>query len=168
MWKALGYRYSPNATTTDFDYDSKSVDSHVWDNSQVFRKWRERYPRPPDFLGMKRIYEKEVDEESLRSVQALIRTIPVAHKQSLKQTLRPYGFKGFQLSELVPNLTRRCQVVNWLIWYRGEVWGRDKDGNKPPTPTPSLKALSTAEVDSPDEVDSTDSEVWTPPKIDLE
>lgn len=113
VWKCLGYRYDP--------------ESEAWTSEGVFPKWRERYPSPPDFIGMQRVYEREVDQVSLRSNQALVRSVPVEHKQSLKRHLRPLGFRGFQYSELTPNLTRRAQCSNWLLYYREELFGYTVD-----------------------------------------
>jgi hypothetical protein len=59
----------------------------------------------------------------LKANQDLVRSIPIDNKQSLKQHLKPLGFKGFQYSELTPNKTRRAQCANWLIYYREELFG---------------------------------------------
>lgn len=40
----------------------------------------------------------------------LVRSVPKMYKQSLKELLAPYGFKGFKIAELTPNRTRRAQV----------------------------------------------------------
>lgn len=109
VWKCLGYRYSEDNTS--------------WSPVEVFPKWKERFPDPPDFIGMKRVYSKEVDQASLRSNQALVRSIPNDNKQSLKTYLKPLGWKGFQLKGLTPNKTRRAQCANWLIYYREELFG---------------------------------------------
>jgi hypothetical protein len=45
------------------------------------------------------------------------------NKQSLKEHLKPLGFKGYQYSELTPNKTRRAQCANWLIYYRESLFG---------------------------------------------
>lgn len=84
MWKCLGYR---------FDGDSEE-----WKPEEVFPNWREKYPTPPDFIGMRRMYSKDIDEISLRSTQALARSIPMEFKQSLKTHLKPLGFRGFKVS----------------------------------------------------------------------
>jgi Domain of unknown function (DUF1823) len=109
IWKCLGYRFD--------------LDSETWNNDQVFPNWKEKYPTPPDFIGMRRIYEKEIDQVSLRANQALVRSVPVESKQSLKTHLKPLGFRGYQYKELTPNKTRRAQCANWLIFYREELYG---------------------------------------------
>lgn len=109
VWKCLGYRYNE--------------ENNEWTPSEVFPKWKERYPTPPDFIGMKRVYSKEVDQDSLTSNQALVRSIPAEFKQSLKPTLKPLGWTGFQMKGLTPNKTRRAQCANWLIFYREELFG---------------------------------------------
>jgi SIT4 phosphatase-associated protein len=78
---------------------------------------------PLFILGMQRIYSKEVDSPSLKNNQHLVRSVPDEFKQSLKQNLKPLGFTGYKLSELTPNLTRRAQCSNWLLYYREELFG---------------------------------------------
>uniref|UniRef100_A0A7S2MEP5 Uncharacterized protein n=1 Tax=Octactis speculum TaxID=3111310 RepID=A0A7S2MEP5_9STRA len=116
VWKCLGYRQPSQQTAT-----GEGVVS--WTNSKCFPKWRERFPEPPDLVGVTRIYSKEVDGPVLKANQALVRTIPMAHKQSIRTHLRPIGFNGFKLDELTPNKTRRAQCANWMIYYREELWG---------------------------------------------
>ena len=47
----------------------------------------------------------------------------IQNKQYVKPILKPLGFNGYKLSELTPNLTRRAQCVNWLLYYREELFG---------------------------------------------
>ena len=84
VWKCMGYRFNEQ--------------TEEWDNDEVFPKWREKYPTPPDLIGMKRVYERDVDQISLRSNQALVRSIPADNKQSLKKQLIPLGWTGYQVS----------------------------------------------------------------------
>lgn len=110
VWKCLGYR---------FDADDK-----MWTPAEVFPKWKDRFPDPPDFIGMQRIYSKEIDGPCLRNNQHLVRSIPAENKASyLKKHMLPFGFTGYKVSELTPNLTRRAQCVNWLLFYREELYG---------------------------------------------
>jgi len=109
VWKCLGYRFNE--------------ETESWYPDEVFPKWKDKYPTPPDLIGMKRVYSREVDQVSLRSNQALVRSIPVDNKQSLKKHLAPLGWKGYQYKELTPNKTRRAQCANWLIFYREELFG---------------------------------------------
>ena len=119
VWKCLGYR---RATGSDGD-------GGAWDTAEVFPKWRERFPAPPDLVGVTRIYSKEVDEPVLRANQALHRSIPMAHKDGLRNELRqpPVNFFGFKLAGLTPNKTRRAQCANWLLYYRVALWRRSLD-----------------------------------------
>ena len=48
-WKCLGYRRSADG---------------AMDASQVFPKWRAKYPEPPDLVGVTRLYSKEIDESA--------------------------------------------------------------------------------------------------------
>lgn len=109
VWKCLGYR---------FDEETEE-----WTNEEVFPKWREKFPDPPDLIGMQRIYSKEVDTPSLKSNQQLVKSVPVDNKQSLKVHLKPLGFTGYKIAELTPNKTRRAQCANWLLYYREELFG---------------------------------------------
>jgi len=109
VWKGLGYRFDP--------------DTETWNNDEVFPNWRNKFPSPPDLIGMQRVYEKEVDQPSLRSNQQLVKSVPVENKQSLKKFLKPLGWPGYQFKELTPNKTRRAQCANWLLFYREELFG---------------------------------------------
>ena len=110
VWKCLGYRFDP-ATA-------------AWSSEGTFPNFRAKYPDPPDFVGWQRTYSKEVDGPVLKANQALCKTIPVYAKQSLKESLGKYGFRGFKLAVLTPNLTRRAQCANWLLYYRDELHGK--------------------------------------------
>lgn len=109
VWRCLGYRRDT---------------SGEWDSTDAFAKFREKYPQPPDLIGVTRTYSKEVDEPVLRANQALHRSIPMAYKQGLKTQLKPLGFTGFKLANLTPNMTRRAQVTNWILYYREALHGR--------------------------------------------
>lgn len=113
VWKCLGYR---------FDEEMDEV-NNKWNNEKVFPKWKEKYPSPPDCIGMQRIYSKEVDQVSLKANQSIVRSVPVDNKQSLKTHLKPLGFTGYKYAELTPNKTRRAQCANWLLYYREELFG---------------------------------------------
>jgi hypothetical protein len=41
VWKCMGYRFNP--------------ETEQWLSSDCFPNWRERYPSPPDFIGMQRV-----------------------------------------------------------------------------------------------------------------
>ncbi|MBE9111080.1 DUF1823 family protein [Nodosilinea sp. LEGE 07298] len=74
-----------------------------WDTSVVESAWAEKYPEPPNFI------------ESRPATVQLTRSIPPADKQLLKEEL---GFKGYTVDQLIPRLTRRATMVNWLLSYR--------------------------------------------------
>eukprot|EP00984_Skeletonema_dohrnii_P026628 scaffold15984_cov127-Skeletonema_dohrnii-CCMP3373.AAC.4 len=109
VWKCLGYRFNE--------------EEEKWEPTEVFPNWKERFPDPPDFIGMQRVYSREVDQPSLRSNQALVRSIPPGNKQSLKTQLKPIGWKGYNYKELTPNKTRRAQCANWIVFFREELFG---------------------------------------------
>lgn len=109
VWKALGYE--------------KQADGS-YANDNVFPKWREKYPEPPDLIGVQRNYTYAIDRPSQKANQALVASIPQEHKQGIKLQLRPLGFTGFMLDDLTPNKTRRAQCVNWLIFYRDALRGK--------------------------------------------
>jgi hypothetical protein len=154
VWKCLGYRFD--------------ADGECWDAGEVFPKWRESYPHPPDLLGMRRVYSRDVDTPSLRSNQALVRSIPVEHKQSLKTHLNPLGFTGFKLKELTPNKTRRAQCANWLIFYREELFGytveelRERRRSRRAAEDEAAEAMRRKEAEEGREGGAT-TEEWKPP-----
>ncbi|MEA5452514.1 DUF1823 family protein [Leptolyngbya sp. CCNP1308] len=74
-----------------------------WDNSAVATDWAEKYPEPPNFI------------ESRPATVQLTRSILPEHKQLLKEEL---GFKGYTVDQLIPRLTRRATMANWLLSYR--------------------------------------------------
>ncbi|HEY9620238.1 MAG TPA: DUF1823 family protein [Crinalium sp.] len=89
VWHYLGYRYDAAIGQ--------------WDASQVPADWRDEYPVPPDFI------------DSRPATVKLTRSIPKENKQLLKEEL---GFKGYQVNELIPRLTRRATMANWLLSQR--------------------------------------------------
>ena len=101
VWKCMGYRFNEQ--------------TEEWENDEVFPKWREKYPTPPDLIGMKRVYERDVDQISLRSNQALVRSIPADNKQSLKKELIPLGWTGYQVSCL-----QCCFSVHFALYCTNE------------------------------------------------
>lgn len=86
VWRSLGYRYNQQSQT--------------WTSEQVDPAWAEKYPEPPNFI------------ESRPATIQLTRAIPKENKQLLKTHL---GFKGYTVDQLVPRLTRRATMTNWLL-----------------------------------------------------
>jgi hypothetical protein len=86
VWHVLGYRYDAQAQT--------------WLTQDVAAAWAEKYPEPPNFV------------ESRPATVQLTRAIPQENKQLLKTLL---GFKGYSVDQLVPRLTRRATMANWLL-----------------------------------------------------
>ncbi|PZO21908.1 MAG: DUF1823 domain-containing protein [Leptolyngbya foveolarum] len=86
VWRSLGYRYNQQSQT--------------WTSEQVDPAWAEKYPEPPNFI------------ESRPATVQLTRAIPKENKQLLKTHL---GFKGYTVDQLVPRLTRRATMTNWLL-----------------------------------------------------
>ncbi len=86
VWHYLGYRHDA-ATAT-------------WHTDQVAADWTEKYPAPPNFI------------ESRPATVQLTRSIPKENKQLLKDYL---GFKGYTVDQLIPRLTRRATMANWLL-----------------------------------------------------
>lgn len=87
VWKCLGYRFSE--------------EEEKWEPTEVFPNWKERFPDPPDFIGMQRVFSKEVDEPCLRANQSLVRSIPTDNKQNIKAALKPLGWTGYKVSLLL-------------------------------------------------------------------
>ncbi|MFM7471133.1 MAG: DUF1823 family protein [Nodosilinea sp.] len=92
VWHYLGYRYDPQ--------------HQRWDSSGVEAIWAETYPIPPDFIA------------SRPATVQLTRSIRPQHKQLLKDKL---GFKGYRVDQLIPRLTRRATMANWLLGYQEQM-----------------------------------------------
>lgn len=88
VWHYLGYRYDATAER--------------WNAAEVSSEWLENYPEPPNFI------------EDRPATVKLTRSIPKPNKQLLKEQL---GFEGYKVGELVPRLTRRATMANWLLSY---------------------------------------------------
>lgn len=91
VWNCLGYRYDSS--------------QKLWDSQMVDPVWSQKYPAPPNFI------------ESRPATVQLTRSIPKPNKQLLKEKL---GFKGYTVDQLVPRLTRRATMANWLLSYMVE------------------------------------------------
>ena len=85
VWQTLGYQQQ-----ADGQWQSVSVDA----------AWLEKFPTPPNFI------------ESRPATVQLTRAIPKPDKQLLKTHL---GFKGYTVDQLIPRLTRRATMTNWLL-----------------------------------------------------
>ena len=109
-WKCLGYKY--DETTEQFIL-----------SNDVFPKWAAKYPTAPDLIGLKRDYSPEVDKPVRDASMNLMRSIPRDYKGGVR-ALETEGFRGYKLKELTPNKTRRAQMVNWIIYYREQLWGK--------------------------------------------
>lgn len=91
VWHYLGYHYDTTEET--------------WQTTAVDPAWAEKYPTPPNFI------------ESRPATVQLTRSIPAANKQLLKEQL---GFQGYTIDQLIPRLTRRATMANWLLSYMKE------------------------------------------------
>ncbi|MBU6230889.1 MAG: DUF1823 family protein [Cyanobacteria bacterium REEB459] len=98
VWHYLGYRYDPQ--------------QQRWDTSKVDPIWAEKYPTPPDFIA------------SRPATVQLTRSIWPQHKQLLKQQL---GFKGYTVDQLIPRLTRRATMANWLLGHLAKTTASPED-----------------------------------------
>lgn len=101
-WKCLGYRYNPI--------------KKEYSNEKVFPKWQAKYPLPPDLIGVQRSYDAELDRPVRDASMALVRSIPRDFKGGVRN-LEAAGFRGYKLSELTPNKTRRAQVTTLNAFY---------------------------------------------------
>jgi hypothetical protein len=86
VWYQLGYRYQ--------------AEGDRWASDGVDPAWSASYPEPPDFIA------------SRPATIKLSRSLAPQHKQLLKEKL---GFKGYTVDQLVPRLTRRATMANWLL-----------------------------------------------------
>ncbi len=88
VWHYLGYRYN--------------ADQDQWCLDEVEASWAEKFPTPPNFI------------DSRPATVQLTRSIPKEDKQLLKEYL---GFQGYKVDQLIPRLTRRATMTNWLLSY---------------------------------------------------
>jgi hypothetical protein len=117
VWECLGY-------TKSIDMDAETMEvKEVWPPENVFPKWAAAYPEPPDVIGVTRKYFPEVDAPVKAACAALTRSVAQEHKQGIKTTLKHLGWKGYKMDGLTPNMTRRAQAANWLLYYRRELRG---------------------------------------------
>jgi hypothetical protein len=117
VWECLGY-------TKSIDMDAETLEvKEVWSPENVFPKWAAAYPEPPDVIGVTRKYFPEVDAPVKAACAALTRSVAQEHKQGIKTTLKHLGWKGYKMDGLTPNMTRRAQAANWLLYYRRELRG---------------------------------------------
>ena len=72
---------------------------------------------------MTRKYFPEVDAPVKAACAALTRSVAQEHKQGIKTTLKHLGWKEHKMDGLTPNMTRRAQAANWLLYYRRELRG---------------------------------------------
>ncbi len=96
LWHYLGYRYVTGASLEE------NRIGHTWNVDRVDPDWVTAYPTPPDFIA------------SRPATVKLTRSIPVEHKQLLKEQL---GFKGYKIGEFGPHQTRRATAASWLLSY---------------------------------------------------
>ena len=52
VWKCLGYR----------------AGAGTWESSECFPKWRDRFPEPPDLIGLTRVFTKEVRGAAINTI----------------------------------------------------------------------------------------------------
>lgn len=117
VWAALGY-------VKEIELDMETLTGkEVWKPTNVFPKWAAAYPEAPDVIGVTRKYWPEIDAPVKAACAALTRSVADDHKQGLKKTLRRLGWNGYRMDGLTPNMTRRAQAANWLLYYRRELRG---------------------------------------------
>jgi len=109
-WKCLGYHFSE--------------EEGVWKADQVFPKWRAKYPKPVDLIGVTRIYDPKVDMPVRKASIDLMRSIPGDFKGGIRTLQATVGFNGFKVNELTPRITRRAQLCNFIMYYRERLHGK--------------------------------------------
>jgi len=118
VWRCLGYEM-----TIELDPETLTA-TETWRVSEkVFPNWAKRFPEPPDVIGVTRKYYPEIDQPVKEACASLTRSVSSEYKNGLKEQLKPLGWKGFKMEGLTPNMTRRAQAANWLVYYRSELRG---------------------------------------------
>ena len=118
VWQCLGYE-----KTIDLDPETLTATEKWSVSDKVFPNWAKRFPEPPDVIGVTRKYYPEIDQPVKEACASLTRSVASEYKNGLKEQLRPLGWKGFKMEGLTPNMTRRAQAANWLVYYRSELRG---------------------------------------------
>jgi len=118
VWQCLGYEM-----TIDLDPETLTATEKWSVSDKVFPNWAKRFPEPPDVIGVTRKYYPEIDQPVKEACASLTRSVASEYKNGLKEQLRPLGWKGFKMEGLTPNMTRRAQAANWLVYYRSELRG---------------------------------------------
>ena len=85
----------------------------------------------PTYWSKKFAKAPQIISERKASVY-LTQSIPMEHKQGLKNFL---NFKGYKINELYPRRTRRATAVNWLIYWAIENNCFSKDNDVIPRPS---------------------------------
>ena len=118
VWQCLGYEM-----TIDLDPETLTATEKWSVSDKVFPNWAKRFPEPPDVIGVTRKYYPEIDQPVKEACASLTRSVASEYKNGLKEQLRPLGWKGFKMEGLTPNMTRRAQAANLLVYYRSELRG---------------------------------------------
>ena len=100
VWHYLGYRRADDRVDDRENDRENDLGNGEWLLEDVDTIWAQKYPTPPNFI------------ESRPATVQLTRSIPKENKQLLKTLL---GFKGYSVDQLVPRLTRRATMANWLL-----------------------------------------------------
>lgn len=109
-WKCLGYIYNSEDKT--------------WNNDNVFPKWKIKYPEPVDLIGVTRIYDPKIDLPVRKASIDLMRSIPRSFKGGIRNLQGINDFQGFSFKNLTPNITRRAQLCNFIMYYRDKLHGK--------------------------------------------
>ena len=118
VWRCLGYEM-----TIELDPETLTATEKWRVSNKVFPNWAKRFPEPPDVIGVTRKYYPEIDQPVKEACASLTRSVSSEYKNGLKEQLKPLGWKGFKMEGLTPNMTRRAQAANWLVYYRSELRG---------------------------------------------
>ena len=118
VWRCLGYEMR-----IELDPETLTATETWRVSNKVFPNWAKRFPEPPDVIGVTRKYYPEIDQPVKEACASLTRSVSSEYKNGLKEQLKPLGWKGFKMEGLTPNMTRRAQAANWLVYYRSELRG---------------------------------------------
>ncbi len=102
---------------------TREKNTNDWISSELTPAyWLEKFVKAPQIIS-----------ERTASVH-LTRSIPMEHKQGLKNFL---NFKGYKINELYPRRTRRATAVNWMIYWAIENDSFSNDNGVIPSPSSS-------------------------------
>eukprot|EP00667_Euglena_gracilis_P008361 EG_transcript_8462 len=105
VWKCLGYRYVCCGA------------GFCWDTSNVFPKWRYKYPQPPDLVGISGDTSKTIE-----AVEFLAQLTAETYRNRVAEYSKTLGLR-YNAEHVKPEAEQKVQVTQWIMYYRDQYFG---------------------------------------------